>query len=314
MRNFVWSDDEVQKLATNYVCVTEECFDLDPPKWLEWVSNPDSTQLFLKYKRNAPNLIPNGSPTAQGTYCMTADGTYLAGDFSLSNRDGTLQTLRKGWSKFQDLAKEKGWQPQAIPNDAIETSLGEAPEPGGIKFHIFSRDLPRGDDEHPGQNRNEQTAWNQNWLDLKPDQAASLVNLTPTPQPVAQAVLEHLGMQAFKDNVRGQNGWKKGAFKSGSLTVHLAGQKGSRALLQYRGQVHMEQEGSSYAPSIVGRAIYDTAKQVFTQFEMLGVGQRTGASGGNRRQNDPGPAPMGIVLELDEGSGNPSRVGRTPRI
>ncbi|MFP6905516.1 MAG: hypothetical protein VCG02_09890 [Verrucomicrobiota bacterium] len=314
MRNFVWSDDEIQELASQFVCATEECFDLKPPEWLDWVSNPDSTRLFLKYDRNAGDLIPPGSSTAQGTYCMTADGDYLSGDFGLDNAEGTKRSLRKALANFERIAQQRGWKPRPIPRAPLERSLGKKPEPGALKFHVSSRDLPRGKDRAPGSNRNEKAAWNQNWLDLDPGEVRGLVNLERNPRPVPRAVLEKISRVAFKDNVRGQNGWKKGAFQDGTLEASLVSRKGHRALIRYTGEVKMAEGQKRYDAKLSGRAIYDESTDTFTEFQLLAVGQRHGGATYNFRKNDPGPAPMGVALELSDGQGNPSRVGRTPRI
>jgi hypothetical protein len=76
-----------------------------------------------------------------------------------------------------------------------------------------------------------------------------------------------------------------------------------------------EAEGQKrYDAKLSGRAIYDESTDTFTEFQLLAVGQRHGGAAYNFRKNDPGPAPMGVALELSDGQGNPSRAGRTPRI
>lgn len=317
MRNFVWSDDAVQKLAARFVCVTEECFDLDPPDWLDWVSNTESTRLFLMYKKNAPHLIPKGSSTAQGTYCMTADGEFLSGDFANNSRDGIVQILEQAWSQFEKKAAQKGWQPLPIPTEKIELSLGEAPQTGGLKFHVSSRDLPRGTDRRPGKNAYEKAAWNQGWIDFTAEEAALFMPAGSQPKALPSALVQKLALTALRDNVRGQvSDWKEPHFKSGSMTVQQVGEKRGRVLLQYHGAVSLADAKRSYQAEIHGRAIYDQTVTGgrFVQFQMLAVGQRSGASTFNRRENDLAAAPMGVAMELNSGQGNPTVPGRTPKV
>jgi hypothetical protein len=294
MRNFVWSDDAVQKLAARFVCVTEECFDLDPPEWLDWVSNPESTRLFLTYKKNAPHLIPRGSSTAQGTYCMTADGEFLSGDFANNSRDGIVQILEQAWAQFEKKAAQKGWHPQPIPTEKIELSLGKAPQSGGLKFQVSSRDLPRGNDRRPGKDLFQRAAWNQRWVDFNAEEAALFMHAGSQPKTLPIALVKKLALTALKDNVRGQSSdWKETNFKSGTMTVQQAGEKAGRILLQYRGTVSLADAKRSYQAEIHGRAIYDTSATEgrFVQFQILAVGQRSDASTFNRRENDLAPPP-----------------------
>ena len=49
---------------------------------------------------------------------------------------------------------------------------------------------------------------------------------------------------------------------------------------------------------LLGHATYDLERDVFTEFELVAVGRRWGATANNGRGNDVGPAPIGFVFSI----------------
>jgi hypothetical protein len=62
--------------------------------------------------------------------------------------------------------------------------------------------------------------------------------------------------------------------------------------------VDLSEKGRSYKAQLLGRAVYDERTQAFVEFELVSVGQRSGKGGANGRENDLGPAPMGVAFKL----------------
>ena len=283
------------------MCVIDECFDLAPPAWLkqEWLANPRSTALFQKYVRNSPSIWPRNTSTHQGFYIMTADGEHLAGSFARTGRDEAERLMRSSLTKVNQLARQRGWSPKPVPTNRFPLTMGKPSPRGGIKLEAVTRDLPRGRDTRPGGNNQWVKEWfNLNWVDLTPDEARSFVASGSNRQAVPRAVLEKIAMANVKDTVRGQNGWKKGAFKGGELYTELTGQSGSTKSLRISGYVIMSGASRVLAVQLHGRAKFDQRAGEFREFEMVASGQRQGAADANMRGQDPGPAPMGIAWRL----------------
>jgi hypothetical protein len=264
----------------------------------EWLQNPASTDLFTEYRKNAPNLWPQGTSTHQGFYCMTADGDFLSGTFARASNEKARKTIAAGWKQFETLAENRNWSPKPIPTNRFELTQGEAVQPGGIKLKIASRDLPRGNDERPGKSQSERDAYNVNWIDFSTAEASHFVSTTESPTAVPRAILEKLAMNTIKDNVRGQTGWKKGSFQDGQLHVRMLSTTETTRTMQVEGFAILNQPGHSIAAQIYGQIEFDTRQGEFTRFDLAVAGQRQGGTPANFRRNDPGPAPIGIAYKL----------------
>ncbi len=200
----------------------------------------------------------------------------------------------------QVLAKRK-LVPKPIPASTIERALGSAIEEGGLKLEVTVRDLPRGDDKNPGEYFWERGAFNLNWLDLTSDEAKSFVTTEAERQPVSRLVMEKIALRTLKDSVRGQlKNWNDGAIQSGELTKRCIAATDERLELRFEGSVHLRQDGRQYVCQLFGRATFDRQERRFQQFELCASGQRSGKGEFNARDNDLGPAPMGVALVMRE--------------
>jgi hypothetical protein len=291
-------------MASRFVCAADEAFFLGPPAHFkeEWLPDRESTRLFQTYKRNAPpGVIPDG-PTVQGVYCMTADGDYLSGHFARVSREAAVSILGEGWQRWERLARQRGYQSKPVPQTALDPALGKPLPPGGLKLEAAVRDLPRGQDAKPGRQEWQRCAYNLNWIDLTPEEARSFVTAEMQKQPVPAAVLERLTLKTLKDAVRGQcSDWQNGALKEGQLDTQCIRQEADRLTMRLTGFARLEQSGRAYACRFHGKVVYDTRSRRFLAFELVAAGQRSGRDQFNFREDDPGPAPMGVAYTLYRG-------------
>ena len=103
----------------------------------------------------------------------------------------------------------------------------------------------------------------------------------------------------MKDSVRSQcSDWKKGALRDGDLFAEVIKQSGSQRTIRITGSARLKQSGRGFDCQIHGQAVFDSRKQMFTKFELIAAGQRSGRDQFNARQNDLGPAPMGVAYRL----------------
>jgi hypothetical protein len=293
----------IQELATRFVCVADEAFFLGPPSHFkeDWLPDRDSTRLFQSFKGNAPaGVFPNG-PTVQGVYCMTAHGDFLSGCFACAARERAKQTIQDGWRRWQQLAESRGYQAQPVPQTPLDHSLGKLDRSRGVRLEAAVRDLPRDDDRKPGRTEAQRCAYNLNWIDLTHEEARSFVTEHPMIQLVPAAILEKVAQKTLKDAVRGQCfDWKKDALKEGRLQTQCVQQQSGRLTMRLTGFVRLEQPGRGYACQLHGKIVYDTVAQRFLVFDLVAAGQRSGKDQFNFRDDDLGPAPLGIAYVLYE--------------
>jgi len=84
----VWSDDEVQKLASKFLCVADEVWGLEH-------LDGAGPRFFQEYgKRVPPDKWMAGS-TKQGVYAMTADGEYLGAHPARHSKEETIVLLNR---------------------------------------------------------------------------------------------------------------------------------------------------------------------------------------------------------------------------
>ena len=103
----------------------------------------------------------------------------------------------------------------------------------------------------------------------------------------------------LKDCVRGQcSDWKKNARKEGSVYTQAIKKEAGRQTMRITGYVDRSQPGQAYACQLHGLIEYDARQKRFTRFEIVASGQRSGKSGANDRNNDLGPAPMGVAFTM----------------
>jgi hypothetical protein len=257
--------------------------------------------------------------TRQGSYAFTAAGRFLD---SINTRDpaGMAAMLRSALSRW------------VAPDVAVAPSAGAAePLPvvdpvdrdypaAGLVLEAVARDLPRDVDTRPDDWR--KIAWNFDYVWLTREEARALV---PELCQIGQqreapwSVVRRLARFHLRDFVRGEPfSWPEEAVRHGALTTEIAGIAGEKIHLVLRGQVRLEYEAHWVRPedgeerrypcgydcTLYGEATWDDARQRFVACDLVASGPRWGANQYNNRDDDLGPAPLGIAFRL---------AGDTPR-
>ncbi|GHC43799.1 hypothetical protein GCM10007100_06220 [Roseibacillus persicicus] len=287
----------MQALAKEFVCVADECWDLSPPDWFnrEWLKTPRSTRLFESYLKKAPEgLIPQGTSTFQGSYCMTAEGDYLGGAFAWVDRDRTVQLLK---SSLENFRKKSDGEMKPVPENELPLYVGPAPAKGGLKIQLAYRDLPRGSNRYPQTDRIERPV-NLGFLDLKPEEVREFLPEGKEAKTLSQALVKKISQDCLKDCARGQCNVDKKAFRSGEWTVKESGRQGNLRTIELRGTSSLDGGGVRFEPTIYGQLEYDEGEGKFVHFDLVAVGQRSGASEFNFRRGDEDAAPLGVAFRL----------------
>jgi hypothetical protein len=298
----VWSDDDVQKLASNFLCVADEVW------CLEHLDGP-GPRFFQDFGKKVPRDHWYAEGTKQGVYAMTADGDYLGAHPGRHSKEQTIALLSGALERWEKLAKEKGLHPQPIPRRSKRTWEGEgvAARAGGnaganaaLILQVNSRDLPRADGKFagPGEYRN---AWNQNWLDFTPEQLAGFLPKNGARTEVPAALFHRLACAALIDNVRGQTGtWPETAVRKAVFKAEPVSTEGDVQTIRFEGEFRAEETSRSYDGKLHGRAVYDAKKKAFTLFELVAVGVRTGGTGAaNFRTAGEGDSGLGVSFILE---------------
>jgi hypothetical protein len=277
---------------------------LGPPAWLNPAglerNDRAGLQLFKTCRQNAPpGIIPANGTTVQGVYCITAEGDFLSGYFAWAFRARAKGVIEQGWDRFEQLARQRNWEPQPVPKNRLDNTMGKPVAPGGMKLEVAVRDLPRDSAEHPGRDVFQRSAHNLNWVDFTAAQAAAFVTESEERQQVPLGAWQHLALHKLKDAVRGQcSDWKPPALRRSELFTQLAKQEGAELTLRITGDVSLRESGRSFTCQLHGLAVYDRSTRQFSQFNLVAAGQRSGRTQFNFRQDDGGPAPLGVAFSL----------------
>jgi hypothetical protein len=298
----VWSDDEVQKLASNFLCVADEVWGLEH-------LDGKGPRFFQEYGKKVPSDKWFLAGTKQGVYSMTADGDYLSAHPARHSKEQTVEMLTRALERWEKIVKEKGLQPQPIPRRAKRLWEGEgvASRAGGnvggraaLILQVNSRDLPRADGKFagPGEYRN---AWNQNWLDFTAQDVAGFLPKDGKRTEVPSALFHRLACNALIDNVRGQTGtWSEESIRKASFVVEPVSTQGDAQTIRFEGEFRAQLPDRSFDGKLRGRAVYDARKNAFTLFELVAVGVRTGGTGhANFRTVGEGDSGLGVSFILE---------------
>jgi hypothetical protein len=298
----VWSDDEVQKLASKFLCVADEVWGLEH-------LDGKGPKFFQEFGKKVPLDQWFVAGTKQGIYSMTADGDYLGAHAARHNKEQTISMLSAALEQWEKTVKEKGLQPQPIPRRAgkLWEREGVASRAGGsigagasLILQVNSRDLPRADGKFAGPGEYK-TAWNQNWLDFSGQDAAGFLPKNGARTEVPAALFRRLARESLIDNVRGQaGGWPETAVRKAALWTEPISTKGDQTTVRFDGEFRAELPDRSYDGKLRGKAVYDARKNAFIFFELLAVGVRTGGTGSaNFRTVGEGDSGLGVSFILE---------------
>jgi len=297
----VWSDPEIKRLSKEFVTVADEAYYLYPenPQHLQQAASRADHRFFRKFGEQMPPGAWNKG-TKQGIYMMGPDSEYLEGRFAASGEpDDIRQRLTRALAKWETLKKEKGYANKPIPPRPWSPPPGVE---GELVLRVNLRDLPRGNGDKSGSRRHEvantgmwmdfvKWAWNENWVAIP--RAASFVPKSTSWEPIDASLVRMIAREVLVDNVRGQAPeWQDGEVKTANLSMRRM----PSGRFEYQGEVAMASGSRGYEARIYGQGAAQNSK--FTELDLVVIGTRRGAGPFNQRENDRGPAPMGITLSL----------------
>lgn len=293
----------MQKLAASFVPAADAVDRLQAGKDADCL-------LFQKFARQPLTLPARVRGTGsgrdeigvrQGAYAVTPSGMLLASANTPDPRD-VAHLLRLALEKWKSLAREQRLLPEAPDPRAADNwrRWAKLYPRDGLVLSVVCRDLPR--EDIPDQWRD---AWNQDYAWFRQDEARrflpAALNEGAT-QKVPRELVERLVRFHLVDNVRARNydAFPKECIES-ALQTTVTRVRGDLVSLRIEGATRVvvtAPENRGYTPKLLGHATYDRRKGSFTTFELLALGMRWGAGNCNQRQDDPGPAPMGVLLTL----------------
>jgi hypothetical protein len=259
--------------------------------------------------------VTKPSTTRQGTYAITANGTFLT---SWNNNNprfvaGKLREALKNWERFKAEGRTLSDGARLDPS-RLDRADRFYPE-GGLILRVNTRDLPR---EKPQTGR-WADAWNQDFAWFTKDEARQFVPEGAEPgqtREIPRALVARLARLHLLDNVRGQtSSFPAAAVEDAQLTSKVTDLDGDVVSLRLEGRTRTVQKGTwsirgyrdMNSPSaqergvetkLLGFARYDRRLGRFVSFEMVAAGSRWGGTQYNGRGNDLAPAPFGAVLSL----------------
>ncbi len=308
-RRSVWSDEAVQRLAQQFVPVADEVTRLQRD------AEPDCLffQGFCEKGHYGGRTRP--SNTRQGIYTVTPTGAFLA---SCNTRQGdeVAAMLRKALRRWSELRpEERSGAAAALDPGSIQRFERLYPA-DGLVLRVYSRDLPRLKVTEGWRGQ----AWNQDHAWFRRDEMLAMVPAAEigAERAFPDAALLRLARVHLVDDVRGQTlSHAPEHVAARRLIARTVSLDGDRQIIQFEGAVRIDRTGTwatrGYGPrgpqrlgfdaQLLGAAEWDRRAQRFVDFKLLCVGMRSGATEFNGRQDDFGPAPMGVAFDLQSVSG-----------
>jgi hypothetical protein len=255
--------------------------------------------------------------TRQGIYAVTPSGRFLASVNTRQAKD-MIAMLQKALAKWDALspAERTGTQPAIDPQTVRR--FEQLRPIDGLVLHVYSRDLPR--TKVTAGWRGE--AWNQDHAWFRRDEMLAMVPAAEIGAVAAfpEAALLRMARVHLVDNVRGQTlSHADEHVVTKELVARTIKLDGDLQEIEFTGRVCIERSGTwatrgygpkgeqrlGFAGQLLGGARFDRKQQRFVEWKLLAVGTRHGATEFNGRQDDFGPAPMGIAFDLQpEGAAN----------
>jgi hypothetical protein len=249
----------------------------------------------------------NHPGTTQGLYMMGPNAEYLEGRFAAGSEPSDIRRrLNSALERWKSLASEKGYANKPVPSVPLAIPPGIS---GELILRVNVRDLPRGGQDKSGARftdvqRNDgyfldytRWAWNETWIGI--DKASDFVPSGSGEEPVGEAAARKIATLALVDTVRGQApNWNPEHIALLTLKKKALKSEGGIVTIELTGSARMEAGSQGYDARLYGQARFDRASGKFSAFDLVASGMRKGAWRFNRREQDPGPAPMGVALSL----------------
>jgi hypothetical protein len=308
-RQSVWTDPEVKELAAKFIPAADEVGRLQ--------SGGDAEcQLFRKIAEQGHyGGRTQPSRTRQGTYAVTADGTFLS-SWNKNDRRIVARKLRESLKIWDRLKAEGRTITGEDPLDITELDRADRYFPErGLVLKVYTRDLPR----DPPQQEPWADARNQDFAWFTKKEARQFLPGKIAPgrkREVPRDLVERLARFHFLDNVRGQTPpFLASAIEDATLTgrvtavdcdvvfLRLEGrtkavQKGDWSIQGFQDMNRPSEQERGLDMKVLGSARFDRKQGRFVGFEVVAVGTRWGGTQYNCRGDDLAPAPFGAVLSL----------------
>lgn len=274
----------------------------EDPGNLQRVKDRPEHRFFKAYGEAMPKGDWNHPGTKQGIYMIGPDAEYLEGKFAASSDPADIRArLTRALERWNELRAEKGYANKPVP--AKKATCPPDVE-GELVLRVNLRDLPRGGESAPVRYEDKDRsregwleftkwAWNENWIGF-PSADAFLPASGDGWSPLDSTVVRRICREVLVDNVRGQApGWEDAHVLGAKVEARRTAEG-----IEYRGSVKMDDGQRGYEAKMYGRGRYDPTANRFTKLDWVFLGTRRGASRFNQRENDRGPAPMGVTLSL----------------
>ncbi len=296
-RQLVWSNPEVQAKLASFVLAADEVWSLQHRE------SPEA-RLFRQFAEEGHYGRRSQSLTRQGIYAVTPGGHFL-GSWNTRYLPKVLEELDQALERWEQLDPQERLAGEAL---SVDWRWSDAYPEKGLALLVTTRDMPR--DDLPETMRGEwrRTAWNQDRFWISEQELAGLRSDPKVQQSLAQRFVRVHG----RDNARGQSpGYPRKAVQEARWTLVRIPADDDREVYRVQGYGAVEETGRwrindrhdepathtrSFAGPMLGEIEFEGERCV--RFELAWVGERQGATQYNGRADDPGPAPMGVVMTL----------------
>ena len=295
-RRTVWSANDVKKLLKDFIPCGDEVWRLHHGTDAEC----KLFQMFCEEGHYGTKTGGTPNSTRQGTYCCTPSGMFL-GSVNSNDSGRICELLRTSLVKYQAIDKKERLQAKDPAPERKNLQRAEAKYPeDGLILRVHSRDL-----ERKGGKREEEWAEKAHNVDFAWFTKEELQNFLPksfekkATFEVPRELLVRLARLHFADNVRGQTDpYAVEAVEKIELKGTVKDLKKGLVIIDFEGELKLKDATRLFEGRLRGTASWDTRKNVFTVFELIAAGDRTGQTRYNFRQNDLGPAPIGFCCVM----------------
>ena len=298
----------IRLASESFVPLAENC----TPLQTQQDAKGEFFRLVAEQGHYAGRTVP--SPTRQGQYAFTADGTLLA---SVNTRDAEtmLEMMHRALAQWETRAEAGSERDMAAGDYERDPRHPDRYPVGGLVLKQTMRDLPRPEGHPSPQVRPEAVNFDYVWFTA--DEVRDF--LPGSMQVGARAelparIVRRLARFHLLDSVRGETPpWRDEDVRSATMTTEIVAVDGDRVQLLLEGAVENSQTGTwaiapyqerregrerGYTCRLRGELTFDTRRGVFERFDLLAVGDRWGGTEHNNRQDDLPSSPMGIVFQL----------------
>ncbi len=279
---------------------------------------------FRTMATDGRHVAPDPHHTRQGIYCFAPSGRRLGSILSNDPKRvaAMIEDATKAWNAMPEADRFTSEAIDERPAGRIRYEWSYPED--GLVLRITSRDLPTDPAADDPDATRASDRWNHDHIWFTKDEAIRLCGVRDTGvdwraghrAEVPRALVERLARFHFVDNVCGQTiAYDADHVREARIESTIESIEGDVVRLRYSGHAACEgtrgwrsygTDPSAPAPSeqralavdIRGEATFDRAEGVFTRFEWVAIGTRSGATRYNGRQGRRDPSPIGFYLSI----------------